>query len=400
MEIILLQLNDKLVYEGYNRNLTRRTPLGLAYVAASLLRAGHQVEIIDGSLDDLTSVEIINAAISKDPQMIGVSCTTPLFPQLVEVVRAIKIIAPDIYVVIGGPHVSALPKASLAKSGADSVCIGEGERPIMDLDNVPFPARNLLRVKEYVDYARGVLKPQTSVITSRGCVGRCGFCNAAGSPIRFRSIGNLMAELEEIQDKYGIKNLVFYDDSLTTNKYRIIEMCSEMINRRLDFSYQIQARLDQIDDEVMEWLVKSGCEQIGPGIESGNLEILKSIGKLQTPEFMIEKCEIIKKYPVKMRCSYIMGWIDETEEQVLDTIELAKRIDSDENAFSIATPYPGTRMWDVALQRGLVSEDMDFSNFLYYHKIGCNLSQISDKRLLELHESAYMEVGNRSYALT
>jgi radical SAM superfamily enzyme YgiQ (UPF0313 family) len=203
-----------------------------------------------------------------------------------------------------------------------------------------------------------------------------------------------MLELEEIRG-YGINNLVFYDDSLTTDKQRIIELCKRMVG----FNYQIQARLDQIDDEVMEWLVKSGCEHMGVGIESGNLDILKSIGKSQTPEFMYDKCMLIKKYPVKMRCSYIMGWIDETEKEITDTIKLARNIDADENAFSIATPYPGTRMWNVALRRGLVSEDMDFSDFLYYHKVGCNLSMVSDKRLMELHELAYEEVGNREYAL-
>lgn len=387
MKIVLVQLNDKLVYEGYKRNLTKRTPLGLAYVAASLLKAGHNVEIIDGALDDLTPNEIINTIISKDPQLVGITCTTPLFSQLVGIVKAIKIIAPDIYVVIGGPHVSALPKTSLSRSGADSVYIGE-------INYSVFPARHLLRLNEYVDYARGVLEPQTSVVTSSGCVGRCGFCNAAGSGVRFRSIDDVMLELEEIRG-YGIKNLVFYDDSLTTNKQRVIELCKRMVG----FNYQIQARLDQIDDEVMEWLVKSGCEHIGVGIESGNLDILKSIGKSQTPEFMYDKCMLIKKYPVKMRCSYIMGWIDETEKEITDTIKLARNIDADENAFSIATPYPGTRMWNVALQRGLVSEDMDFSNFLYYHKVGCNLSMVSDKRLMELHELAYEEVGNREYAL-
>ncbi len=270
-----------------------------------------------------------------------------------------------------------------------------------DLDGIPFPARNLLRVKEYVDYARGVLASQTSIITSRGCVGRCGFCSAGETFVRFRSIENVVKELEEIFYKYHIHNLVFYDDSFTTKKERVIKICKEMVKGKLNFSYQVQLRLDQVDDEVMDWLVKSGCEQVGPGIESGNAEILKNIGKSPkaTPEFMLEKCKIIKKYPVKLRCSYIMGWIDETEEQICDTIELAKKIDANENAFSVATPYPGTRMWEVALQRGLVSNDMDFSSFLYYHKVGCNLSKVPTARLLELHELAYKEVGNRAYRL-
>ena len=383
--IILVQLNDKLVY-AYKHTRTKRTPLGLAYVATAMIREGYDVEIVDGNLDE----NIVDTVLSKKPGIVGITCTTPLFPQLVEVVRKIK--KYKIKVVIGGPHVTALPESSLAMSGADWIYIGDYGR----IDD--YPSRHLLRTNEYLDSARGVVEPQTSVITSRGCVGRCGFCNAARTGVRFRSVENVLGELEEIYYD-GIHNLVFYDDSFTTVKKRIIEICKGMIWRGLKFRYQIQARLDQIDDEVMDILVKSGCEQVGPGIESGNLDILESIGKSQTPEFMLEKCNLIKTYPVKLRCSYIMGWIDETEEQIIDTIKLAKNIDADENAFSIATPYPGTRMWKVALKRGLVSENMDFSNFLYYHKVGCNLSMVSDKRLMELHELAYEEVGNREYAL-
>jgi len=270
-----------------------------------------------------------------------------------------------------------------------------------DLNSIPFPARQILPLNRYVDYARGVLSPQTSFITSRGCVGRCGFCSAGETFVRFRSIDNVLEELEEIYTRYHIKNLVFYDDSFTVKKERVINICKGMIERKLHFSYQVQLRLDQVDEEVMDWLVRSGCEYVGPGIESGNAEILRSIGKSPkaTPEFMFEKCKIIKNYPVILRCSYIMGWIDETEEQIWDTIELAKRINAHENAFSIATPYPGTRMWEVALKRGLVSNGMDFSKFLYYHKVGCNLSRVSDERLLELHELAYKEVGNPTYRL-
>ena len=220
--------------------------------------------------------------------------------------------------------------------------------------------------------------------------------------MRFRSVENVLAELDDLYHRYEIRNLVFYDDSFTTNKARVIGICKEMIRRGLRFRYQVQLRLDQVDDEVMQWLVESGCDQAGPGIESGNAEILRSINKSRwaTPEFFLEKCAIVKKYPVRLRCSYIMGWIDETEEQVWDTIRLAKQIDADENAFSIATPYPGTRMWEVAEQRGLVNDAMDFTQLLYYHRVGCNLSKIPTDRLLELHELAYREVGNRTYRLS
>ena len=394
MKIALIQLNDKAVYEGYRRNVTKRTPLGLAYVAAWYINQGHEVDIIDASLDDLNENQIVYETLRIDPELIGISCTTPLFMQLIKVTKLIKHLRPDKIIKIGGPHVTALPNESLQRSGADSICSGEVEK-YDNLDYIPFPARHLLRCDDYVDYARGVLTPQTSVITSRGCVGRCGFCSAGGSKVRFRSVKNVISELEEIKYKYGIDNIVFYDDSFTMDKQRVIQLCKEM--KRLELNYQVQLRLDQIDEEIMDWLVQSGCQQVGPGIESGNREILESIGKRETPEFMLEKCKMIKKYPVKMRCSFIMGWIDETEEQILETIELAKKIEADENAFSIATPYPGTRMWEVAMERGLVSADMDFSEFLYYHKVGCNLSRVFSERLLELHELAYKEMGN--YAL-
>lgn len=398
IKVVLIQLNDKLVYAGYKHTGTKRTPLGLAYVASSMIKEGYDVEIVDGALDNLEIDEIVSRVLEKNPKIVGITCTTPLFPQLVEIVKGIK--KYDIKIFIGGPHVSALPEISLATSGADWVSVGDYEK-VKHLDEIPYPARHLLRTNEYVDYARGVLTPQTSIITSRGCVGRCGFCNAAGTKVRFRSVSNVIGELEEIYHTYGIRNLVFYDDSFTTVKKRIMEICGGMIERGLDFKYQVQLRLDQVDDEIMDILVKSGCDQVGPGIESGNQIILKDICKSPKADidFVLRKCELIKKYPVKLRCSYIMGWIDETEEQIWDTIKLAKQIDSHENAFSIATPYPGTRMWRVALERGQVSENMDFSNFLYYHKVGCNLSKVSNDRLMELHELAYKEVGNREYIL-
>lgn len=140
-----------------------------------------------------------------------------------------------------------------------------------DLDTLPLPARHILQVKEYVDYARGVLAPQSSVITSRGCVGRCGFCSAGETFVRFRCVENVLAELDDLYHRHEIRNLVFYDDSFTTKKARVIGICKEMIRRCLRFRYQVQLRLDQVDDEVMKWLVESGCDQAGPGIESGNI---------------------------------------------------------------------------------------------------------------------------------
>jgi len=133
LKVILIQLNDKSVYAGYKRNLTKRTPLGLAYIAASLISAGHSVEIVDAALDDLNVNQIIKITLDRNPHLVGITATTPLFPQLVEVIKGVKNENENIYFVIGGPHSSSLPEISLASSDADCVCIGEGERSIVEL---------------------------------------------------------------------------------------------------------------------------------------------------------------------------------------------------------------------------------------------------------------------------
>jgi radical SAM superfamily enzyme YgiQ (UPF0313 family) len=145
----------------------------------------------------------------------------------------------------------------------------------------------------------------------------------------------------------------------------------------------------------------SGVRYVGPGIESGNETIMKAIGKgpKENKKHMREKIRLLQKYDWRIRNSYVMGMPGETEEQILETLDFAKELGADENAFSILVPYPDSPLWYLAKQTGKVSDDMDFSKFLYYHAIGCNLSAVSTERLLELHEFAYEYVGNPAYKL-
>ncbi|NLX94674.1 MAG: hypothetical protein GXY83_00720 [Rhodopirellula sp.] len=125
--VVLVQPNDSLVYSGYKRSLTKRTPLGLAYVAGALLAAGHEVSIVDASLDDLSKDDVVDAVLRASPHVVGLTATTPLFPQVADLVRTLKEQSPDLFCVLGGPHVSSLPEASLRQSQADAVCLGDGE---------------------------------------------------------------------------------------------------------------------------------------------------------------------------------------------------------------------------------------------------------------------------------
>ncbi len=444
--VSLIYPSDGLCYK-WARARTRRMPLGLAYIGAALLKAGHEVKVVDGSLYDLSVQETVERALSIDPQFVGVGCTTPLYHQAVEIIDLVKKLSPNTIIIMGGPHVSALPKATLETSKTDFVCMGEGEESIVkildsvlhkkdpegipgiaynwqgyeghtqeyrlrlnqsretaaeaiDLNRTPIPARDLFDYLEYADFARDFVEPQTQAMFSRGCPGKCSFCGAANTLVRWRDVDNVLAELELVQGM-GIKNVAITDDTYTSNRKRVLAISKGIVERGIKLNLAVQLRLDQLDKEICDALYASGIKHVGPGIESGNEAIIRQIGKgpRESKENMRKKIRLLQEYDWKVRCSYVMGMPGETEEQIMETIEFAKELGADENAFSIIVPYPDSPLWHVAKKMGKVDDYMDFSKFLYYHEIGCNMSNVPTERLLELHEFAYQYVGNPAYRL-
>ncbi len=445
VRVSLIQPSDGLCYK-WARKRTKRMPLGLAYIAAALEQADHQVSVTDAALDDLSIEDTVDQALACDPLFVGITCTTPLYHQAVAIVERIKRLAPRSVVILGGPHVSALPKATLETSQADFVCIGEGEETILqiiecvltgrppsqvvgvaynwngwqgetvtrrrrvserrethsqpvDLNRCPVPARHLFRYQEYTDGARDVEGVQTSAMFSRGCPGKCSFCGAADTIVRWRDIANVLDELEMIEKQLHIGNVFVNDDTYTSNKKRVLALSRGIVDRGIKLKIGVQLRLDQVDAEICDALFASGVNYVGPGIESGNEQIIRQIGKgpKESKAHMLEKMRLLQRYDWRVRASFVMGMPGETEEQIMETIDFARELRADENAFSILVPYPDSPLWHTAKQLGKVNDHMDFSKFLYYHAIGCNLSAVPTERLLELHEFAYEYVGNPAY---
>lgn len=445
--VCLVSPSDSSAYK-FKHTSVKRMPLGLAYIGAALLQAGHSVKVIDAGLDDLTVEQTVEAALASDPQFVGITCTSPIYNQAVAIIDAIKKIDPRVTVIIGGPHVSALPEAAMRASGADFVCIGEGEESIVeivdcvmnggdpksipsiaynwqgqkgltqsyrlrlhqpkigtakpiDLNKTPIPARELFDIQRYTDSARGVDGAQTQAMFSRGCVGKCAFCASGNTFVRWRDTENILDELESIDKGLGIKHVAITDDSYTVGKKRLLEISRGILERKINLKLYVQLRLDQVDEEVCDALYATGVRHVGPGIESGNEQVMKQIGKgpKESKDHIRKKMKILKKYDWNVRNSYVLGMPGETEEQMMETIEFAKELDATENAFSIIVPYPGSALWEIAKTQGKVDECMDFSKFLYYREIACNLSAVTDEKLLELYKYAYDYVGSGSYQL-
>lgn len=440
----IINPNDAACYT-FSRARTRRLPLGQAYVAKALQNAGHDVSVLDASAIELNEEEIVEKVIETNPDFVGIGGTTPLYTQIASLSKKIKKALPDTIVILGGPHVSSLPIPSLNTSAADFICIGEAEESVVavvdavnngkdisnisgiafkgvkgpevtkmyrlrlgqdlekttksiDLNVVPIPARELYDHTKYVDLARGIKTMQTGAMFSRGCPGKCAFCGAAETLVRWRHNDNIIEELKQIQSM-GITNLFVMDDTYTNQKKRVMELSKRIIDSGVKLNLSVQLRLDQIDKEICDAIYASGVRYVGPGIESGNERVMKLIGKgpRESKAHMKEKIKLLKEYDWSIRCSYVFGMIGETEDEILETIEFAKELGATENAFSILTPYPDSPLWAVAKEMGKVDEYMDFDKFLYYHTVGCNLSKVSTERLLELHELAYTTVKSKSY---
>lgn len=440
----IINPNDAKCYT-YSRARTCRIPLGQAYVAAALVQAGHDVTAIDATADDLNEDEIVERVVAIQPEFVGIGGTTPLYSQMASLTKKIKNEVEGVTIILGGPHVSALPIPSLNTSAADFICIGEAEESVVaivrlimfpnqlaeipgiafrfgndiivttnyrlrlnqskedtikavDLNKCPIPARHLYDHSKYVDHARGFYESQTGAMFSRGCPGKCSFCGAADTLVRWRNTDNIIEELKQVQ-AMGIPNLFVMDDTYTNQKKRILDLSKRIVENDIDLNISVQLRLDQVDKEVCEAMYASGVRYVGPGIESGSPRIMKAIGKgpFETREHMKEKILLLKEYDWSIRCSYVFGMVGETEEDIMMTIDFAKELNATENAFSILTPYPDSPLWHTALQRGQVDEYMDFDRFLYYNSVGCNLSETPTDRLMELHKYAYETVKNRSY---
>lgn len=446
-KISIINPNDERCYT-FSRARTRRIPLGQSYIAAALKKAGHDVWVLDGSADNLKEDEIVKRVVDSNPDYVGIGGTTPLYTQMASLSKNIKESIPNVIIIMGGPHVSALPVPSLNTSASDFICVGEAEESIVavinciqnkgdfskipgiafknngegvvtqkyrlrlnqpvqttvkavDLNVCPIPARELYDHSKYVDIARGISTSQTGAMFSRGCPGKCAFCGAADTLVRWRHQENIIQELKQIQDM-GISNLFVMDDTYTNQKKRIIELSNKIVESGVNLNISVQLRLDQIDKEVCDALYRSGVRYVGPGIESGSPRIMKAIGKgpRESREHMKEKIKLLKEYDWSIRCSYVFGMIGENEDDIMQTINLAKELDATENAFSILTPYPDSPLWNVAIKMGKVDEYMDFDRFLYYHTVGCNLSDVPTDRLLELHELAYKTVTSKTYKTT
>lgn len=365
-------------------------PIGIAYVAAVLEQNNIDVQILDANALNLSPQQVVNHIKKINPTIIGLSILTPAHQYCVDV---IKNIPQNILTVTGGNQATALPE-ELLRQGFKVVVLGEGEytmleiaqgkslddikgiaylkknnevqinppRPPLDVNKLPFPARHLLP-SNGVDLpyksANTQYFPWTGIFTSRGCPYNCYYCfkKTFGYTVRSRSVKNVIDEILFLKKNYNIKELDIYDDLFNFDLERAEKILDEIIERKLDLYIRCSngLRVDKITPRFIEKLKKAGCGYIAFGIESGDQEILNKIPKQVTIEQIKEAVRLTKKAGITVAGFFIFGLLGDTKESMEKTLNIAKELDLDLASFTIATPYPGTRLWNSVKEKGKIS---------------------------------------------
>jgi radical SAM superfamily enzyme YgiQ (UPF0313 family) len=374
-------------------------PLGTLYVAASLLEAGHHVEFLNGAF--LTHDMIMAKLAQFKPEIVGLYSTTFGWDRAMKTAAAIKNLFPQIFVVVGGPYAVAVQEKCLEECpDIDAVVTGEGEitmrellvclsgnlplqgveglvfrdnnkivknsaRPLItDLDSIPFPARELLGdagryVPPPATYRR---KPVAVIMTSRGCNRKCIYCfqidKYRKSGIRYRSIANVMAEIELVLAQ-GYREIKFIDDTLAADYDRAMEIALEIKRRKLDFTWFVSACVNQVDKKLLTAFKEAGCWAILFGAESGVQRNLNAIRKGITVGQIEKAVKAAKEVGLTVSTPFLFGIPGQTFEDGLKTIEFACRINPDIANFHAITPFPGTELYDNIEKYGTISEDLN-----------------------------------------
>ncbi len=379
-----------------------RPPLGLAYCAAVLREHGHRVTIVDALVQGIRFPKLKRILLREKPDVVGISTYSPTRYECFRTAKVVKeTLGPSCTVVTGGPHVSAVPDDTLREvPHVDYVVRGEGEyglleliealaadgdprdvqnvsgrhkgeifhapdRPnIQDLDALPMPARDLLPMRSYGTRMPSTMHRCTTVLTSRGCPARCTFCTRDwfSRETRFHSPESMCDEVESVVKNYGIRGFIFQDDTFTLNKRRILAFCEEIQRRKLDIKWLATTRVDCIKADLLKEMKKAGCEVLTFGAESMNPETLRWLKKGFNVDQVREGVAMAKAAGLIVRCSYLIGIGNESEEDVKRSVRLARELEVSKLKANVGlSVYPGTPLYQMAIDAGALPADYSYA---------------------------------------
>lgn len=397
MKIALIAPPFNLFKQGYGTRFNIKEghllPLGMAYIGAVLESKGHTVKIIDSPPLGLGIDGIIIRLREFNADIIGISVLTATAPVTKDLIVAIRKVF-DTQIILGGPHITCFPREVLEEyRDVECTVIGEGEETIAELidvffekdkwwnirgigfidstnkiviapprpfienlDTIPIPARHLFDNSLYCALPNQFKrKPNTVMLTSRGCPFKCTFCFQAGKfgpKFRRHSVDRVIYEIKKLQQKYKIREITFWDDVFTLNKKWVFDFCERLIKERIGIIWTCLGRINTMTKELLDKMAEVGCWSIFYGIETGNQELLDVINK----GFTLDECRRVVRWTheagIETRGSFMLALPGETPEMAIKTIDFAIELDLTYAQFLPTYPEPGTVLYDKAVEKG------------------------------------------------
>ena len=404
-------------------------PLGIGYLASALKERGHEVILLDCVLKEIGPKDFGEILQKEKPDVVGVSAMTTYYFESKKYIKEAK--RKNIITIMGGPHVTALPEEVLKDPNVDFITIGEADQTIQklieaiegkkdykkipgigfkknnqiiinpraelikDLDSIPIPAWNLMDPRKYPIAPHGAFCkkfPVAAITTTRGCPFNCSFCASKKiwmQRLRYRTPQKVVDEIELLNKKYGVKEIHFEDDNFTSNREHAMEVCKEIIKRKLNIVWACPngVRIDRLDEELLKYMKKSGCYLLAFGIESGDQEIVNKMNKHLDLSKVPKILELVKKSGIATWGFFILGLPGETMKSATKTINFAKNNKFDRAQFCIFTPLPGSDLFTewAKGKKNFKWEKFNFFNIVYSSK------ELPVDKLKKLHKKAFRD---------
>lgn len=392
--------------------------MGIIYLSAMLRKHGHETSIIDTTFD-MTDEEILEQVKAFDPALIGMTAVSSNFPYATHVAEMIKKNC-DAPIAMGGVHATIAPEETIAKDCFDMVCVGEGEHAIVelvesleagenrtdiqnfwfkengkvienpvrdlcvDIDELPYPDRSIYDFPTYLRHHNHV----ASFLGSRGCPYQCTYCvnkkfqtlyKGKGRFVRYRSAEKIIEEIKDVIGKYHVEVINFYDDTFTLNKTRVEEFC-RLYQKEIDLPFYINARIDNLTEEMCGHLSDAGCQRVSVGVESGDPEIRKKVlGRNVTDEKIISGAKLLKDRGIDIYTYNMIGIPGEKWENIKRTIELNRKIKPDFLAVAVFTAFKGTTLYEECKEQGILDDSVPLNT--YYRKSNVRHPYLSSRQL-------------------
>lgn len=403
-------------------------PVELGVLAAIARNAGATVTLKDYPTVGATRQDYINDIQAFQPDLILLNTTVHTMAEDLEAFSIAREFFPNVRTVIKGEAVAVNAENILAENHQlDVVLHGETEQPmhelvegrplaeigniiwrdlegkvhrnpqlpfIDNLDTIPLPARDLFDNSLYRSPENG--RKITAIYAQRGCPSKCIFCPAGilyDFKVRERSVDNVVDEIQECVEKYGIRDFLFHGDTFTLHKKWLVNLCKEILHRGLDIHWGCNSRVDTIDDERAEWMRKAGCWVVAFGFEHGSQEMLDHMKKGARVEKSYDAVRVCRRNGLQVHGFFVIGMPWETHETLEETFQFVKSLDTDYFDFNIGYPLPGTEYYEIVERDNLWETPDPLSGG--YAQAAVRTYELSSQELTEWRRKALFRMYRR-----